>query len=211
MTLPGLLKTIVGNPTVHAKWLNTLSYLEHIGSRKIIKSQDSTTLDERLLSHIAEEARHAHFFKRLSLKLKPDYCISYAPDYLLAGEAATTYLQELDHQIAASLNTEFKETVSPRLTYFYVSHTIETRALTLFTTYKETLDEVAINLPIQTVIHDEHGHLSDMLSGIRSLDPHYAIRLRRFDELEARLFASWQNALAELVSGNHETVFAAAI
>ena len=59
MELVTFLRQVMSCDQTHAKWLNTLAYLEHIGSRKIIKSQNSLRLDLHMLQHIAEEARHA--------------------------------------------------------------------------------------------------------------------------------------------------------
>ena len=37
--LEGLISQIVADPALHARWLNTFSYLEYVGFRKIVKSQ----------------------------------------------------------------------------------------------------------------------------------------------------------------------------
>jgi len=37
--LEGLISQIVADPALHARWLNTFSYLEYVGFRKILKSQ----------------------------------------------------------------------------------------------------------------------------------------------------------------------------
>ena len=58
------LTEIVEQPEQHAKFMNMLSMLEHMGSRKIMLSQMNRTLTEDSLKHLAEEARHAYFFKR---------------------------------------------------------------------------------------------------------------------------------------------------
>ena len=58
------LTEIVRQPQTHAKFMNMLSMLEHMGSRKIMISQMNETLTEDSLKHLAEEARHAYFFKR---------------------------------------------------------------------------------------------------------------------------------------------------
>ena len=57
-----ILELIVSDRFIHAKWLNALSHLEYIGTRKIIKSQLSENIDYETLKHIHEESRHALFF-----------------------------------------------------------------------------------------------------------------------------------------------------
>lgn len=36
--LEDLVERIVADPALHARWLNTFSYLEYVGIRKIVKS-----------------------------------------------------------------------------------------------------------------------------------------------------------------------------
>ena len=66
------LETLFINPKLHAKFLNTLSFLEYTGARKIVKSQDAEDIDMEKLSHMAEEIRHALMFKRFSNKVSPN-------------------------------------------------------------------------------------------------------------------------------------------
>ena len=54
----------VERPREHARFLNTLSLMEHIGSRKIMVSQTCGPLGREVLKHLAEETRHAFFFKK---------------------------------------------------------------------------------------------------------------------------------------------------
>src|SRR5690606_38165197 len=50
-----LLARIVPDAALHARLLNTLSLLEHLGSRKIIATQQSPAIDQPTLRHVAEE------------------------------------------------------------------------------------------------------------------------------------------------------------
>lgn len=85
--LKSFLEAIVQNKSLHTHWLNTLAFMEHIGSRKIIKSQNSTKLDHTVLQHISEEARHAFYFKNLAHKLSPADCPNFEEEYLIKGPA----------------------------------------------------------------------------------------------------------------------------
>jgi SPX domain protein involved in polyphosphate accumulation len=42
------LAKILEDPNLHASWLNTFSYLEYVGFRKIVKSQDSESMSKLL-------------------------------------------------------------------------------------------------------------------------------------------------------------------
>jgi hypothetical protein len=48
---------IVVDKKLHARWLNTFSYLEYIGFRKIVKSQMAEALTNKVISHALEEGR----------------------------------------------------------------------------------------------------------------------------------------------------------
>ena len=102
--IKAFLQQVVSHPLLHAKWLNTLSFLEHIGSRKIIKSQNSHTLNYVILQHISEETRHALFFKALIHKVNPKSCPTFEPQYLLAGDEAEDYFQSIDRYAEKDLS-----------------------------------------------------------------------------------------------------------
>jgi len=51
-----LVDRIVVDPNLHARWINTFSYLEYIGFRKIVKSQPLWLLSGRS-GFLAESAR----------------------------------------------------------------------------------------------------------------------------------------------------------
>ena len=136
MSLYDLLKAIVAKPQFHARWLNTISYLEHLGSRKLMKSLDSQKLDLELLQHIAEEARHAYFFKKMLESQFPGVCPTFDRQYLLAGEKAHRYFQNLDHFVDQQHDPDSKH-----LVYRYVTLAIEIRALDVYQIYQRILKE----------------------------------------------------------------------
>ena len=63
-----LLDSVVAEPQRHARMINTLSLLEHMGSHKIMATQHSAAIDQPTLKHVAEEAHHAYFMKRQAEK-----------------------------------------------------------------------------------------------------------------------------------------------
>ena len=64
-----LLRLVIAHPDLHAKWLNTLSFLENCGARKIAMCEHKTLVKEEMLKHAAEEFRHAHDLKKQLLKI----------------------------------------------------------------------------------------------------------------------------------------------
>jgi hypothetical protein len=49
--LESLIGAVVADPALHARWLNTFSYLEYVGFRKIVKSQRAEVLTAAILGH----------------------------------------------------------------------------------------------------------------------------------------------------------------
>src|SRR6185436_2114315 len=105
-----------GHPSAHARFLNTLSLMEHIGSRKIMMSQTSQGPGGDTLRHLAEETRHAYFFKRAAEKFARRQ-LGYGPGETIAGAAARGYMERLDAGIARSLDS----TRAGALPYLYMS------------------------------------------------------------------------------------------
>jgi hypothetical protein len=58
-----LVQHVVAIPSLHGLWLNTLSYLENCGARKIASCEHPTAVKEEMLKHAAEEFRHAFYLK----------------------------------------------------------------------------------------------------------------------------------------------------
>src|ERR1700761_1696107 len=94
--LEQLLTAIVASNDLHAKWLNTLSYLENCGARKIAACEHPTLVKEEMLKHAAEEFRHAHYLKRQIQKLSSDPLPTYSLSHMLGGTATLHYLSALD-------------------------------------------------------------------------------------------------------------------
>ena len=64
-----VLDRVVVEPRLHARFVNTLSRLEYVGVRKILKSRRSERLDIDGLQHILDEAVHALRLKKAAVAL----------------------------------------------------------------------------------------------------------------------------------------------
>src|SRR5271156_3809537 len=100
-----LLTGLCRRPALHARFLNTLSLLEHIGSRKILLSQKDSTWKEDSLRHLAEETRHAHFFRRAAEKLA-QRALDYGDANTLAPCSARMYFGRLDACVTRELGAD---------------------------------------------------------------------------------------------------------
>lgn len=160
-----LLEHILADPWTHARWLNTLSYLEHVGARKLAACHHPTKVREEMLRHAAEEFRHAHFFKRQIAKVWPNVLSTYAS--LLGGRRTWYYLHRLDAAIARKTNAAGA--------YLLVSYAIEKRAEQIYPLYERLLRAAGIPIYLGALIREEAGHLEEvsgeMDAQIRALAP----------------------------------------
>jgi hypothetical protein len=183
------------HPVAHASFLNTLSLMEHIGSRKIMTSQSGIHLSHGTLKHLAEETRHAFFFKREAEKLaRRD--LDYGAANTIGGAFARAYMGRLDAAIARDV----EDTAEPALPYLYMSLIVELRAVWLYRLYQAVLAERRSGITLKSVLAEEELHLAAMLARLSALDEHVASRVERFCVLEnARFHALW-DAIEESVS-----------
>ena len=135
-----VLEAIVMNNEHHARWLNVLSYLEYIGSRKIFKTQDPEIMNETILQHASDEARHAYHLKTMIEKLNVTSIESYKSGSMLAGYAANRYFQSLDSLVKNDISKDvIPHANSGYICYLYVSLIIEIRANWMYDVYAKVL------------------------------------------------------------------------
>lgn len=177
------------HPAAHARFLNTLSLLEHIGSRKIMVSQERGPLGGETLRHLAEEARHAWFFKRQAERLA-ERPLAYGPDETLAASSARMYFGRLD----LAVNQQLPAERLAEIPYLYVSLTIELRAIWTYRMYQEVLAEHQTGVSLRTVLGEEERHLEDMVARLTELNAGVDALIPVFVAVEDRLFrAFWAN------------------
>lgn len=194
-----LLENIVLKPSVHARWLNTLSFLEHIGTRKIVKSQDSEQLNLMVLEHIAEEARHAFFFKKLAHKIDAASCFSYEEKFLLGGGRTEDYFQRLDRKIDETLASQYPDRRRTFFAYLYVTLLVEERAMSVYRLYEEVLQKNKAGLSLRSVLLEEQRHLEQMLELLETHDRHFAENHLFFRSVESELYGELIGVLEKSV------------
>lgn len=99
------LSRIIEDRAAHAKFMNMLSMLEHMGSRKIMVSQmdKHESLNEDTLKHLAEEARHAYFFKRQAERAAQRSLDGWTDENTTARVPALMYFGRMDAGITKRL------------------------------------------------------------------------------------------------------------
>ena len=159
-----VLDAIVAAPALHARMINTLSLLEHMGSHKIMATQRSAAIDQATLKHVAEEAHHAYFMKRQAEKTaqRP---LAYVAEDLLAPAAARMYFQRLEGATVRVLSTEHE----PRAVYLYMSMIVEFRALWFYELYQHALQRARHALSLKRLVGEERAHLGDMAERLETI------------------------------------------
>jgi len=197
--LEGLISQIVADPALHARWLNTFSYLEYVGFRKILKSQRAEVLTTAILTHACEEGRHALGLKKLAVKLGGAGFDSYAPQVLLCGEEAEAYFQDLD-QFCDEAFADRSADERVRLAYGYVTWLVERRALDVYGLYKSALGDSEIARKLSSLLAEETKHLSDIEALLQAADPAFSTRSKEFEAVENSLYEAFLAALTKALA-----------
>lgn len=197
MELRNILRKILNEPEMHAKWLNTLSMMENSGARKIKKCEDPVFVSETILKHASEEARHAYYLKKQLVKVVEGSCPTYESNYLIAPEASRFYLDKLDIEVCRFLKREFdfKGAELRFAAYLLVTFAIEVRADELYPIYKDVLEEFGSAVKVNTIIAEEEGHLAEMKKQISILFEHAESVSDKVIEIESNLYQKWVEAM----------------
>ncbi|MET3036642.1 hypothetical protein ABXT08_11095 [Chryseobacterium sp. NRRL B-14859] len=197
-----LLQRIVQDNSTHAKWLNTLSYMENAGARKISKCEHPVSVTLIQLKHAAEEHRHAYYLKKQIGKIHPEFCKTYEAEELLASVATRQYLHSLDIKACRYLRNVFQlsQEELKYAAYLFVTYAIEVRADELYPVYQDILTKEASKIMVKSIILEEEGHLEEMISQLNEFSEDWKLHAENILEIEKVLHDQWIDAIAEEVS-----------
>ena len=188
-----ILEAVTSHKELHARFLNTLSYLEYIGARKMLKSLPAPILNKSFLDHVNEEIRHSLFFKSLAEKLtQVNY--GFKEQELIAGSSASHYFQEVDHY---GLKFSFS---NPLLNYLYTTYAIEQRAMIFYSIYNDMLKKKNFPFSLQSILNDEAEHLDCVLKHIQKTDPFWETQLEEISQFEHQKYFSFLICLEKEIS-----------
>lgn len=191
-----LLTTIVASPPLHAKWLNTLSYLENCGARKIAACEHPTLVKEEMLKHAAEEFRHALHLKRQIEKVSTMPLNTYTLPLMLGGSATLHYLTALDLKTSRYLKGQgLNKSAIKEAAYLLVTYAIELRAEELYPIYDEALRKSQSRVAVKSILLEEKEHLNEMEEGLKTL-PSGFIHAAAVCAFESQLCQAWLKALS---------------
>lgn len=188
-----ILNKIVSDNRIHAKWLNSLSFMENMGARKISASESTELVGIIQLKHAAEEHRHAYYLKRQIAKLQADSCAHYTFGELVAPMATRQYLHRLDMQTSRYIKTTFNlsDQDLKYASYLFVTYAIEVRADILYPIYQEVLSAHASKVTVKSIILEEEGHLEEMIVQLRDFDQDWEKHAQHILTIEEALFQRW--------------------
>jgi len=200
--LENILTKIIANNDTHARWMNLLSYLEFIGSRKIFKTQKNGSINEELLKHASDEARHALVLKQMIGKLTTDkHFDRYDARYMMGSFSGYRYIQNLDSMVKKRFQSTHPAGADiSYVCYVYVSYVIEVRANWLYDIYAQLLTRANSTVNVSAIINDEVRHLHDMTREIGEIDKSSQDNVRFFLEQESLLFERFLRSLEKIVS-----------
>lgn len=203
MQLNTLLSNIVKNNSLHSKWLNTLSYMENAGARKISAAEHKEEVTLLILKHAAEEHRHAYYLKKQLVKLDEGACKTYRNSELLAANHTRFYLNTLDVQVCRYLKQHFKlSSVDLKFAaYLFVTYAIEVRADELYPIYQSILTQNNSKVTVKSIILEEEGHLEEMINQLNEFSPEWEKHAQEIIKIEEGMFADWVKGLQQEVIG----------
>ncbi|MFP5081902.1 hypothetical protein [Pedobacter sp. JCM 36344] len=197
MLLKSILETIVNDNVLHSKWLNTLSFMENAGAKKISASEHKEDVNLVILKHAAEEHRHAYYLKKQLEKLEGGLCKTYKSHELLTPNYTRFYLNALDIAVCRYLKQEFGLSGFDLkfAAYLFVTYAIEVRADELYPVYQEVLTQANSRVTVKSIILEEEGHLEEMLNQLKAFSTDWEHHAEIVVKIEQEMFNNWINQL----------------
>lgn len=193
MNIKPILENIVNDNALHAKWLNTLSYMENAGAKKISASEHKENVNLIILKHAAEEHRHAYYLKKQLDKLEGGLCKTYTNDELLTPNHTKFYLNALDVAVCRYLKQHFNLSGYELkfAAYLFVTYAIEVRADELYPVYQEVLTNAGSRVTVKSIILEEEGHLEEMLNQLKTFSADWEKHAEVVIKIEQEMFEEW--------------------
>lgn len=184
------LRRVIATPPIHARWLNTLSYLENCGARLIARCEHPTMVPMEVLKHAAEEFRHAYFLKAQIQKVFPGGLRSYGLPELIGGYSVKHYLYRLNLLVSRFLKSlGLVGRTLKEYGYLLVTYAIEMRAKELYPLYQRLLKEQDEPISLLTIIREEEHHLNEIHGELKETPAiHWAPHAL---QIEQRLYRQW--------------------
>ena len=181
-----------------------MSMMENAGAKKIKNCEHPVLVNEIILKHSAEEARHAHYLKKQIRKVEKDSCPTYEKIYLLAPNQSYYYLHSLDVQVCRYLKQKFsyKGDDLKYAAYLLVTYAIEVRADELYPKYQAVLTQTNSPVNVRSIIAEEENHLLEMRNQLKEFSTDWQILCDDTVAIESKLYKEWMSALKQELNLN---------
>lgn len=191
-----LIHKVLAESKNHALFLNTLSYLENQGARKIAAAEDPYLVKKEMLKHAAEEFRHAYYLKHQIAKIHDSTPLDYSKHSILGWPKAAHYLNKLDVSTQRHLKHNFQGPVrlQKKASYSLVTAAIELRAAELYPLYQSLLKQANSPIRVQSIVLEEAEHLEEMQNNIKTI-PDGENHLKVISAIESDLCRAWLEAV----------------
>lgn len=191
------LELIINNEYLHARWINTLSYLENCGARMIAASEHPTEVNSEVLKHAAEEFRHAHYLKSQIQRVTRVDLTDYKMEYLLGRCTTRQYLLWLNVYTCKMLRqNKLPASLIHHAAYYLVTYAIECRAGELYPLYETCLRRAHSKVTVKSILLEEKEHLAEMREQLYTI-PDGFIYAAIVCGYEAELYKKWITSVAE--------------
>lgn len=182
----------------HYLWLRSLSYLEYIGYRKMVKALQYQEVNRGVYRHLSDEIQHSYLLKELAEKSFEGrfFHVPLEDKYI---QCAESYFQDIDqavHDWVAGLGQGER----PFLCYLLTSYLIEKRAMVVYPQYYAQAPENSFKLILQKIIKDEREHLNYLQDHLTQLPESPAFESCEVWPYEARRFEKYLGEFTQCLS-----------
>lgn len=161
------LQDILNSEAAQYHWIRSLSYLEYIGYRKMVKALGYGGMGQDVYHHLTDEIRHSYMLKELAGRIFDGKFqhVPFEKDLVALAESYFHDVDEAVHQWVLASSGEER----PFLCYLLTSYVIERRAMTVYPSYFTHTQEADAKIILQKIIKDEREHLSYLENCLASL------------------------------------------
>ena len=199
------LTSVLGQASNHYLWLQSLSYLEYIGYRKMVKALGYDQLmSQSVQTHLSDEIEHSLLFKnQLKQLFSKDTQLKLGAVQKLQS-IAENYFQSLDSAVEECVQKKYGDV--PFLSYLETSLIIEKRAMQVYPSYQAQLAESSLKQTVLKVIRDEADHLKNLDRTLHQY-PLLNQSQSQLTEIESQLFNHFLLEMSELSATPSEQLF----
>jgi len=193
--LTSFLEEILQNNSKHYLWLRSLSYLEYIGYRKMVRAVPYPEVNLGVFHHLNDEIQHSFILKELAEKSfeRPPLRKSALEELV---QIAEDYFQGFDSKIHDWV-MEKKNAEDPFLCYLLVSYVIEKRAMRVYPQYFARLTASPLKMVVQKIIKEESEHLTYLERVLRRLFHDFSPAVALLFEFEEVFFEDYLRRMSQ--------------